>query len=96
MESARRGVSHVLNEDIVGSWLDGYAIIAPLIYHVGQHDVVGVHRVEAVCVLHPVRAIWCLYCRGIAEYVVKPHVLAVHDVQRPERRVLDIDWGFSC
>lgn len=85
-------VRYILDEDIVGSWLDGYAIIAALVDHVRQHDVVGVHGVEAVCVLHPVCAKWSIDCCCVAEDIVEPHILSVHNIQRPKRRVLHINY----
>ena len=47
-------VRYILDEYVVGSWLDGNAVVAALVHHVGQHNVVDVHCVEAICILYPV------------------------------------------
>jgi hypothetical protein len=83
--------TYVLDEDVVGPWFYGYAIVATLVYHVRKLYVVGVHRVEAVGVLHPICAVRGVHCCCVVEDVVEPHVCSVHDVQGPEGRVLDVD-----
>lgn len=85
------GESHILDENIVRSWLDCYAVVTALVYHVGQFYVVDVHGIEAICVLHPVGSVRGIDCCRVVEDVVEPHVCSVHDVQGPERRVFNVD-----
>lgn len=55
-----------------------------LIYKIGQTNVVGVHCVETVRILHPILTVWSLGCRVVHINVIKPHVFSVHDVDRPQ------------
>lgn len=86
---------YILHKDIVGSWFDGYAVVAALVYHVRQLYVVGVHGIETICVLHPVGSVRGIYGSCVIEDVVKPHIGSVHDVQGPKRRVLHIDYDIE-
>ena len=43
----------ILDEDVVGAWLDGYAVITTLVDHVCELDVICIHGVEPICVLDP-------------------------------------------
>jgi hypothetical protein len=43
----------ILDEDVVGAWLDGYAVIAALVDHVCELDIICIHGVEAICILNP-------------------------------------------
>jgi hypothetical protein len=43
----------ILDEDVVGAWLDGYAVITALVDHVCELDVICIHGVKTVCILNP-------------------------------------------
>jgi hypothetical protein len=47
------GNEDILDEDVVGAWLDGYAVIAALVDHVCELDVICIHGVKPVCILNP-------------------------------------------
>jgi hypothetical protein len=47
------GNEDILDEDVVGAWLDGYAVIAALVDHVCELDVICIHGVKSVCILNP-------------------------------------------
>ncbi len=84
-------MSHVLHEHVVRARLDGDTVVAALVDHVCEHDVVGIHCVEAVSVLDPVFTPWGIYGCGVGVHVVEPHVGSVHDVDGPEGWVFDED-----
>lgn len=81
----------VLNKDIVRTGFDGNAVIATLVDHVGKTDIVGIHSVKTVGVLDPVDAIWSIDCGGVVVDIIKGHVGTVHNIERPEGRVLHED-----
>lgn len=83
--------TYVLSVDVVGSRFDRNAVISALVYKIRQMNVVRVHCIESVGVLHPVRSKWCVDSCSIAINVVKKHISTSHNVQRPQRRVFDVD-----
>ena len=88
--SAAEGVA---NGYAVATRLDGDAIVAALIGEVLQEDVAGIHGIETVGVLDPVRAVGCRKGGRIAGYGSEMHVRAVHDVEGPEGGLLDEEGG---
>lgn len=58
---------------------------------VSQLGVVDIHRIKAISILHPILAVWRLRGSSIGSDVLKDQVGAVHDVQRPKRRIFDIE-----
>ena len=50
-------------------------------------------RTKAISVLNPIGTIRCLGSCSITQDIVEGHVCSVHDVQAPQRRLLDEEIG---
>lgn len=46
---------------------------------------------EAVCILHPVHTKRCFHSGGVAVDAAQVHVRAIHDIQGPQLRILDVE-----
>ncbi len=66
------------------SYPDLRGLVLTLIYEVGERDVVCIHCVEPVGILDPIRAVRCRKSSVVDIDVVKPHIRAVHDIDRPQ------------
>jgi hypothetical protein len=62
-----------------------------LVDEVCEFHVRNIHRVESIGILHPIRPIRRVDCGGIAEDIIEPQVRSIHDIQGPERWILDED-----
>lgn len=66
----------------------------PLVHKICKRDVLSIHRVEPVRVLHPVVAIRGFQGGVVDINIVKPHVRAVHDVDGPQWTLDDADCEY--
>lgn len=55
----------VLDKDVVRARLDGDAIVTTLVHEIPQNNIVNIHRIESIRVLHPIVSIRRIHRRSI-------------------------------
>jgi len=85
----------ILHHNIITPRLNSYTIIPTLINEIRQLNVIHIHSIKPISILHPILSKRRLSSRSITGNILKHHIRPIHNIQTPERRLVHVEVAHS-